>query len=377
MRFAFLLGFFLAFSSLSFSETLVYFGTYTNGDSSSEGIYVSRLDPSSGKLSEPVLAAAMTSPSFVALHPKRPLLYAVSEISPVTPETAGVAAFSINADGTLKKLNERPAGGAAACHLAVDPTGQCLGVANYGGGSCISFPIQSDGSLGEPGSFQQHVGGSGVNPRRQNEPHAHSINFNADGSQAFVADLGKDQILLFDVDPKAGVLTPSKQPYVDLPPGGGPRHFSFHPDEGFAFSNLEIASKVALLRYDQAQKSLTLLGTLDTIPASARESGNSTAECLAHPNGKFVYVSNRGHNSIAVFSFDHKTGDFQPIENVSTQGEIPRGFGIDPSGKFLIVGNQRSGNVVVLRIDPKTGRLTPTDHGVQIDAPVNVRFLTR
>ncbi len=359
------------------AETLVYIGTYTEGNSSSEGIYVSKLDESSGALSEPVLAATVVNPSFVALHPSRPLLYAVSEVFSDGPDVMGVIAFSINEDGTLTKLNERPSGGAAACHVAVDPTGQCVGVANYGGGSCALFPIQADGSLGEAGSFHQHVGGSGANPNRQNEPHAHSINFNADGTQAFVADLGKDQILMYEVDPQAGSMNPSKQPLLQMPLGGGPRHFCFHPSFRFAFSNLEITSRVALLQYDSAKQTLSLGTVLDTIPAGAKDSGNSTAECLVHPGGKFVYVSNRGHNSIAGFSFDAATGEFQSIGNTSTQGEVPRGFGIDPSGRYLIAGNQKTGNVVSFRIDPDTGKLTPAGDAVKVDAAVNVRFLAR
>jgi 6-phosphogluconolactonase len=359
------------------AKTLVYIGTYTKGNSTSEGIYVSVLDESTGALSEPLLAAPAVNPSFVAIHPTKPLLYAVSEVSSGGQDAVGVIAYSIGEDGALTMLNQRSTGGSAACHLSVDPTGQCVAVANYGGGSCASFPIRADGSLGQLGSFHQHVGGSGVNPRRQNEPHAHSINFNRDGTQAFVADLGKDQIMLFDVDAKAGTMDPSKQPFVKLPPGGGPRHFCFHPGYRFAFSNLELTSKVALLNYNSTEQTLALGPVLDTVPESDRQAGNSTAECLVHPGGKFVYVSNRGHNSIAGFSFDSTTGDLSLIGNTSTQGEIPRGFGIDPSGRYLIAGNQKTGNVVTLRIDLDTGKLTPTGHEVKIDAAVNVRFKVR
>ncbi len=216
----------------------MYVGTYTQNGSTSEGIYVSELDETSGALSEPVLAAASVNPSFVAVHPERPLLYAVSEVFSGDAATVGVIAFSIAKDGTLTKLNERSSGGSGACHVAVDPSGQCVGVANYGGGSCASFPIRPDGSLGELGSFHQHLGGSGVNAKRQNEPHAHSINFNSDGTQAFVADLGKDQILLYDVNAKAGTIKPSEQPLLQMPLGSGPRHFCFHPSFQIAMANL-------------------------------------------------------------------------------------------------------------------------------------------
>jgi 6-phosphogluconolactonase len=363
--------------SVARAETFVYIGTYTEGDSNSEGIYVSRLDETSGELTEPVLAATVLNPSFVAIHPNGRWLYAVSEVFDDRPETIGLLAFEIADDGRLRKLNEKPSGGSAACHVAVDPSGRCVGVANYGSGSCALFPIRDDGSLGEVGSFHQHVGGSGVNRDRQEGPHAHSLNFNRDGTQAFVADLGKDQVLMFDVNAKQGTMIPSTQSFVQTAAGGGPRHFSFHPSFEFAFANLEMTSQVTVLRYRAQDKTLEAGSVVDTIPSSARDTGNSTAECLAHPNGKFVYVSNRGHNSIAGFAFDASKGSLKLIGNTPTQGEIPRGFGIDPTGRFLIAGNQTTGNVVTFRIDPDTGSLNPTGHFIKVDAAVNVRFNVR
>lgn len=354
------------------AETLVYLGTYTRG--SSEGIYVAKMDPASGKLSEPILAAKAENPSFVAIHPSRPLLYAVSEVSGDGPSTMGVMAFVIQADGKLKQLNGRSTAGGAACHVSVDPTGRYVGVANYSGGSCVTYPIAADGSLGEPASFVQHEGGSGVNPRRQVSPHAHAFNFNADGSQAFVNDLGKDQILMYQVDRASGKLAPSAQPFLELMPGGGPRHFCFAPDHRFAVANLEMTSQVALLVYDSERGELKLESTISSLPESATTKNNSTAECLFHPNGHFVYVSNRGHNSIAAFRFNVSSQRLEALGNTSTEGEIPRGFGIDPSGQFLIVGNQRSGNVVSFKIDSNAGTLKATGHSIAVDSPVNVRF---
>lgn len=361
--------------SVASAETFAYVGTYTRG--SSEGIYVCRLDSETGALSEPVLAAEAENPSFVAIHPKRPLLYAVSEISDDGPDSVGVMAFSINDDGTLTKLNGRSTRGGAACHVSVDPTGRCVGVANYTGGSCITFPIEADGSLGEEGTFIQHVGSSGANPRRQEAPHAHAFNFNANGTQAFVNDLGKDQILMYDVDPATAKMNPSRKPYVVLPGGGGPRHLSFDPRFQFAVANLEITSRAVYLAYDAQNKSLRMESLADTTPTRARETSNSTAECLVHRNGRFAYVSNRGHNSIAVLEIDRQSKKLRRVANTSSEGKIPRGFGIDPTGKFLIVGNQNSDNVVTLKIDPNTGRLTSTGHQVSIDSPVNVRFYTQ
>lgn len=366
-----------AFVDTSSAETLAYFGTYTRGKSTSEGIYVAKFDETNGYLSDPLLAAKVTNPSFVAIHPDGKTLYSVSEISEGEKKTGGVTAFSINDDGTLKELNSRPSGGAGPCHVAADPTGQCVVVANYGGGSCASFPLNKDGSLGEQGSFHQHEGGSGVDERRQKGPHAHSVNINAEGTQAFVADLGLDQILLYDLDAKAGKLTPSKQPHVETAPGGGPRHFCFHPSYRVAFTNLEMTSQVSVLKYDAENGTMTSGQTVSTLPANSRQLKNSTAECLVHPSGRYLYVSNRGHNSIAAFVIDPQSARLSLIENESTQGEIPRGFGISPSGRYVVVGNQNSGNVVSLAVDAETGALSPTGHGISIDAPVNVRFLTR
>lgn len=358
-----------------FAETLVYFGTYTRGNTGSRGIYVSKLNETTGELSAPVLAAETPNPSFVAIAPDGKMLYAVSEggdnDSPVN-----VISYLIGNDGKLKQLNGQSSGGAGACHLSVSPDGRCVGVANYGGGSCAILPIADNGSLEPAGSFHQHTGRS-VNPRRQSGPHAHSINFNASGTQAFVADLGLDQILIYDVDAAAGTMKPAKQPFLQMPAGGGPRHFCFVPGGRAAVANLEMTSQVALLRYDASEQTLSLLQVASTLPDGTDAPGNSTAECLVYPGGRFAYVSNRGHNSIAVFEVDADAGTIRPIGHQSTQGEIPRGFGIDPSGQFLIVGNQSSGNVVTFRINPQTGLLHPVGQAIEVGAPVNVRFLVR
>ncbi|MDV6029751.1 MAG: lactonase family protein [Phycisphaera sp. RhM] len=375
MRLAVLLYLLLAGAMCS-AETLVYFGTYTRGNTSSEGIYVAALDETTGALSRPRLAAKADNPSFVAIAPDGKSLYAVSETPWTDESSVGIVAYSIGDDGTLKRLNQRSTRGGAACHVAVHPSGKSLGVANYSGGSCASFPINDDGSLGEIASFHQH-NGSSVNPRRQQGAHAHSINYNADGSQAFVADLGMDQIVIYDVDFQSGKLTPSKQPSLKLPAGGGPRHFCFASAGNVALANLELTSEVALLRYDDAAGTLSMLKVASTLPGGQAVPGNSTAECLVHPNGQTAYVSNRGHNSIAVFRIDASNGDIEWIENESTRGEIPRGFGIDPSGAFVVVANQNSDNVVSMKIDPESGALSPTGSEITVGTPVNVRFLKR
>ncbi|MCA9136180.1 MAG: lactonase family protein [Planctomycetales bacterium] len=364
------------FSAISSAETLVYFGTYTRGNSGSEGIYVCTLDESGGRLSSPRLAATADNPSFVAIHPNGKTLYAVSETPFTGDDSVGIVAYSIQSDGTLAKLNERSTRGGAACHVAVHPSGRIVGVANYSGGSCATYLINDDGSLGEIASFHQHVGSS-VNESRQKEAHAHSINFSEDGSQAFVADLGMDQIVIYDIDGRTGEMTPADQPSLAMPAGGGPRHFCFTPSGTAALANLELTSEAALLRYDSKEKKLVLGNVASTLPAGKPVPGNSTAECLVHPSGTIAYVSNRGHNSIAVFQLDVDSGTVKLIENQPTLGEIPRGFGISPDGKFLVVANQNSGNVVSLSIDPTTGTLAPVGSEIKVGTPVNVRFLKR
>lgn len=365
----------LCLNSTVHSQTWAYIGTYTRGES--EGIYRSTLNMGTGMLSEPVLAAETKDPSFVVLHPSGDYLYSVSEIAAVDgKKTGAVSAFAINADGSLTLLNQQPSGGGHPCHVALDSEGKCLLVANYTGGNCSSYPIRDDGTLGTAGSTMQHEGSS-VDPRRQKGPHAHSINVDPADRRAFCADLGLDKILIYDLDPKLGTMKPAKQPYLKTPPGGGPRHLSFHPNGKFAFSNLEMTLKVAAISYDVETGAMELLKTYPTVEEGTPQQGNSTAETLVHPNGKFLYVSNRGPNSIAVFAINESTGELTPVERESTGGEIPRGFGIDPTGQFLVVGNQRSHNVIVLKIDKKTGALEPTGSEIKVDSPVNVRFLVR
>lgn len=357
------------------AETLVYFGTYTKGEG--KGIYLSTLDEK-GKLTEPELAGEVTNPSFVAIHPSGEYLYSVSEIANFEGKReGGVSAFKIGEDGKLTLLNQQPSGGSGPCYVALDGEGKCLMVANYGGGSVSSYPVKDDGSIGEASSFFQHEGSS-VNPRRQEGPHAHSINPNPGNTHAYAADLGLDKILIYSLDPSSGAMEVNKaMPFLATPSGGGPRHFAFHPSGKFAYSNLEMTLEVIAMKHDQGTGGLELIQKLSTVPEGTPQEGNSTAETQVHPNGKFVYVSNRGPNSIAVFQVDEKSGELTEVERESTRGEIPRNFGIDPSGRFLIAANQRSNDAFVFRIDPETGELEPIGDGVQVPSPVCVRYLKR
>src|SRR5262245_10766388 len=351
-------------------EINVYFGTYTGPKS--KGIYLSRLDLASGKLSAPTLAGETEQPSFLALHPNRRFLYAVNETGGGRRGTGQVTAFSIGTGGSLTVLNQQPSRGSAPCHLVVDRAGKNLLLANYGGGSVAAFPIGTDGRLGESASFIQHSGSS-VNPQRQKEPHAHSINLDAANRFAVAADLGLDKVLVYRFDSAKGTLSPNEPPSTSVKAGSGPRHFAFHPNGRSAYVINELASTVTAFQYDAAKGVLKELHTLTTLPKDF--SGTShTAEVQVHPSGKFLYGSNRGHDSIAVFAIEGN-GTLRYVENTPTGGSTPRNFGISPDGKYLLAANQKSDNVVVFRIDPKSGRLTSTGNTLEVPSPVCVKFL--
>jgi 6-phosphogluconolactonase len=359
------------------AETLVYFGTYTGGGS--KGIYRSILDETTGKLSDLVLAAELENPSFLVVSPDQNYLFAVSENGKFKgKEGGGVSSFAIGKDGGLTLISQVNSGGGAPCHISTDPQGKCLLVANYMGGSISSYQIAADGKLVAPaaGGFIQHEG-QGAQLPRQASPHAHSVNVGPTGKRAYVADLGLDKVLIYKLDAAGGMIAPNAPPFLKLPDATGPRHFSFHPSGKWAYTNLEMSLQVAALSHDAKTGALAVLEIESTVPEGTERKGNSTAECLVHPTGKWVYVSNRGHNSIAAFAIDQKTGKLDFIERESTQGKTPRNFGIDPSGKFLITGNQGSGNVVVLKINQDTGSLDPIGHEIEVPEPVCIRFVRR
>ncbi len=350
----------------------VYFGTYTGKES--RGIYMATFDAATGKLSDATLAGEAVNPSFVAIHPSRKFLYAVGEISDFQgKKTGGVSAFSIDAaTGKLTLLNQQSSAGAGPCHLNVDKAGGTVLVANYGGGSCCSLPINNDGTLKPAASSIQHVGGS-VNKQRQEGPHAHSINLDPANKFAFVADLGLDKVLIYKFDPANSTLVANDPPAGIVAPGSGPRHFAFHPTGKYAYVNNEMTSTITAFAYDADKGTLTELHTLSTLPEPTP--GNSTAETVVHPSGKFVYVSNRGHDSLAMYAIDQATGKLTSLGNVSTGGKTPRNFNLDPTGKWVLAANQSTGNVTVLAIDQTTGKLTSTGQSIAVPAPVCVRFL--
>ena len=354
-------------------ECLVYFGTYTGAKS--KGIYVSRLNLASGALTPPALAAEISSPSFLAIHPNHRFLYAVNEVSSFNGKPSGaVSAFAIDvATGKLTFLNQQSSVGAGPCHLVVDAAGKNVLIANYGGGSIASLPLDANGRLSEASAFIQHKG-SGANPQRQEGPHAHGIYLDAANRLAFVPDLGQDKLMIYKFDSTKGTLTANEPAFAPLKSGAGPRHFALHPSGHFAYVINEMHCTVTA--FENHAGAFKELQTISTLPeGQAVLPSFSTAELEAHPSGKFLYGSNRGHDTIAVFAIDAKTGQLTAVQHQSTLGKIPRGFGIDPTGAFLIAGNQDSHNVVVFRIDPKSGRLTPTGTNVEVGAPVCVKFV--
>ena len=352
----------------------VFVGTYTN--KKSKGIYRAEFDPATGKLGTPELAAEVTSPSFLAVAPDRKHLFCVCEIGEFKGKrSGGVASFALDAKtGELKAINQESSVGTGPCHVVCDKEGKNVLVANYGGGSVAVLPVGADGKLGPASSFVQHKGSS-ANKTRQEAPHAHSVNLDAANKFALVADLGLDKVLVYRFDPSTGKIAANDPPAVDLPPGSGPRHFAFHPNGKNAYVNNEMTSTLTALAYDGAKGEFKVLNELSTLPEPTK--GNSTAETVVHPNGKFVYTSNRGHNSIAIFAIDETTGQ---IKAVGHQGEginVPRNFNIDPTGKWMIVANQAGDSLVVFAIDPATGQLKATGQKVEVGSPVCVKFVPK
>ena len=349
---------------------LVYFGT------GAEAIYVSEFDPETGELTDPEVAAEVARPNFVAIHPDGEHIYAASRIENAEGEQVSVAvAYAINREtGALSRLNEVDAQGAGSCHLNVDATGKMLAIANYASGSVTAMTIGSDGHLGEVSGFIQHEGSS-VNPNRQQGPHAHSVNFSPDNRFVIAADLGLDKVLVYRVDPQTGSIEPNDPPSVSVAPGGGPRHFTFHPNGKNAYVINEMASTVTAFGYDASAGSFAELQSISTLPEDF-DGASTTAEVLIHPSGKFLYGSNRGHDSIAVFHVADD-GRLTAVEQTSSGGVTPRNFRIGPDGKFLFAANQQTNNVVLFRIDQESGRLTPAGRELEMPNPMCVRFVKR
>ncbi|MCC6489793.1 MAG: lactonase family protein [Candidatus Hydrogenedentes bacterium] len=353
----------------------VFIGTYTGGDS--EGIYLLTLDPETGQLTRVGIAAKTQNPSFLALHPTKPILYAVGELPADAAHPGGtVSAFRIDEEsGMLTLLNQESSKGPGPCHAAVAPSGRHVAVANYGGGSIALLPVQEDGSLGAASAFVQHEGKS-ANPKRQEGPHAHSVNFDRAGTFLFAADLGVDKVFIYRYDGDKGLLTANQPAFASLAPGAGPRHFTFHPAGHAAYVVNELDNTVSYFTYDAEAGRLDFVDAYTTLP-DGFEGVNHTAEIRVDPLGNYLYASNRGHDSIASFLIHPDAGTLIARGHTSTGGKTPRNFNLDPEGRYLLAANQDSGNIVVFRVNPGLGTLEPTGSSVEIPSPVCVVFRKR
>ena len=354
----------------------VYVGTYTfpgtapggTHQSQAKGIYVFRMNPSNGGLTL-LQVAEIPNPSYLALDPTLTHLYSVNEMT-----DGAVSAFAINqSNGMLTFINMMPTNGQDTTHLSVQPSGQYLFAASYTSGNFQVFPINSDGSIGNMTDNFQSVGnGTGPNPARQEGPHAHQILEDLDGNHVFGVDLGADKLNVWNLDPGTGTLNPNTVPFAGIASGSGPRHMAFHPDRQHAYVLSELVSAVTVFNYDPVRAAFIWQQTISALPPDFT-GPNTAAEIRVHPSGRFLYTTNRGHNSVAIFEVEQETGELEVIGWESTRGEWPRGMNIDPSGTFLYAANQNTDNIAVFRIHPSNGRLrfgtlvnTPT--------PVDVEF---
>ncbi|MQG88302.1 MAG: lactonase family protein [SAR202 cluster bacterium] len=350
------------------NDQLAFIGTYTR--LGSEGIYTLRLDGNTGELRQISVAKGLENPSFVALDSSGDHLYAVSESSSFNG-AGGITSFNVNrSTGELCKINERSTGGPGPCHLMVDATDSMVIVTNYAGGSVSAHPIAEDGSVGDFTEFVQHKGSS-VNPDRQDRAHAHSVNIDKSNRFAFVCDLGMDQVLTYAIDPTSARFKLLST--VDETPGHGPRHFTFHPKNQQVYVLNEIGCTITL--YDLSHDgTLTPTQSVPTLP-SGWQGQNTTADIHVSPDGKYVYASNRGNDSIVIFAIDQSNGSMTFVDHESTQGNTPRNFAITPDGNFLLAENQDSDTIVSFKIEDD-GTLTPTGSVINIPAPVCMQLLS-
>jgi 6-phosphogluconolactonase len=365
-------------------ERRVFVGTYTEPirfgtgkvlEGKGQGIYAYRLDASSGSMEQINLAEGGPNPSYLALDPSCRYLYAVNELKAFEGAPSGaVSAFSVDLDsGELRFLNRKPSHGTDPCHLTVHPSGRYVLVANFMSGSVCVLPIRGDGSLGDATEVIQHRGSS-VDPARQSGPHAHAVVLDEAGRHAFVPDLGLDRVMVYKFDSERGTLAPHDEPWVETAPGAGPRQLVLHPRGGYAYLINELDSTMTAFRYDGDRGTLCEIQTLSTLPKGF--AGASTcAEVQIAPSGKFLYGSNRGHDSIVIYAIDQADGTLTCVGHQSTLGRTPRHFVVGPEGVFLLAANQDTDNLVVFRLDPASGELVATGHSVDVPTPVCVRVI--
>jgi 6-phosphogluconolactonase len=357
---------------------LVYVGTYTNAGKS-EGIYIFGFDPETGRLSARRTVKNVVEPSFLTIDQNRKYLYAVNELVEYDGKqnNGAVSAFAIDQkNGDLRFLNKQPSLGGAPCFITTSKNGKFVLVANYVGGNVSVYPIEKDGRLGVSVDLAQHAAATGPNKDRQEAPHAHSITLDRGNRYAFAADLGIDRLMIYEFGARTGKLKPNpSQPFFQSKPGAGPRHFSFHPNGKLAFLINELDLSVTALAYNEKNGTLKEIQTVPTLPAGASAAGATCADVHVSPDGKYLYGSNRGHNSLVSYRIDEQTGRLEYVEHVSAGIKKPRNFAIDPTGKFLLAANQDSDSIVVFRRDEKTGKLKPTGVKAEVPTPVCLKFI--
>jgi 6-phosphogluconolactonase len=357
-------------------EDPLYVGTYTH-DGKSKGIYLVKMTRVTGTLRVVGLMAETVEPSFLTVSPNGRYVYSVNETTEYEGKPSGaVSAFARDrASGSLTLINRVPSRGGAPCYITLDRAGKFVLVANYVGGSVAVFPILDGGGLGDATAFVQHVG-HGPDSDRQSSPHAHCIMPDPANRFVLVADLGLDRLLVYRFDARAGTLRTDPVQQREMAPGAGPRHLAFHPSGRIVYVVNELDSTVSTLRYDAATGALGVLQTLPSV-GEPMTGQNAPADVHVHPSGRFLYMSNRGHDSIAAFAIDKRTSTLRPLQLEPTGGNWPRNFAIDPSGRFLFVAHERSSTIVTHRIDARTGKLTPTGQTLELPSPVCIRFAPR
>lgn len=355
-------------------ELLVYVGTYTTGKS--EGIYLYRLQLSSGELQRVGVTKGVVNPSYLALDRSRRYLYAVNEVTEFQGQKSGaVSAFAVDRrTGALSFLNQQPSKGGAPCYVTVADDGRFVLVANYVGGNVAVLPVSGDGRLGPAADVQQHRGASGANPQRQEAPHAHCVVLDRTNRHAYACDLGADKVMIYRFDARRGKLTPAKSPWAQVRPGAGPRHLTFDPRGRYAYVMDELDATVTVFAHDSAAGTLREAQVVPTLPADFK-GPNTAADIHVAPDGRFLYCSNRGHDSIAAFRVDERAGTLSFVAHEPTRGRTPRNFALDPTGALLLVANQESDTITTFRRDPRTGRLAFTGHSADVASPVCLKLV--
>lgn len=365
-------------------QRLVFVGTYTEPIrfgtgkiliGQGKGIYVYKLDVSSGALEQSGLFGGVPNPSYLAFDPSRRFLYAVNELKEFEgAPTGAISAFSVDASsGNPSFLNRKPSHGTDPCHLTVHPSGRYVLVANFMSGSVCVLPIGEDGALGDATDVIQHQGSS-IDPVRQSGPHAHAVTLDNSGRYAFIPDLGLDKLMVYTFDVSRGKLEPHQTPWVETAAGAGPRQLVMHPQGPYAYLINELNSTMTAFRFDQDSGALREIQTLSTLPENF-EGASTCAEVQISPSGRFLYGSNRGHDTIVIYAIDQRDGTLTCIGHESTQGKTPRNFVVDPAGEFLIAANQDTNNMVIFRLDPTSGKLIATGYEVDVPTPVCVKFI--